>query len=398
MIQEIEKQVKPDSRKENIPTVLHARVVSETGGGPEKTILNSPRLLETHGYRGVCAYMHPPNDAGFEQIRHRADECGAPLVDCEDSGITDTRVFRWLLDVCREQRVSIFHAHDYKSNLFGLLLRRYWPMQLVTTVHGWVKFTWKTRLYFAIDRLCLRGYDKVICVSDDLLKRSVKAGVPVDRCIVLDNAIDLDQYQRTLSRDAAKQQLGFSSDRVLIGAVGRLSSEKSFDSLIHAADRLIDDGLDVELVIVGDGDQRDALQSLINRLGRNDRIRLLGYRSDMKDIFQAFDVFALSSLREGLPNVVLEAMASGVPVVANPVGGMANLIDDGRTGFLADPNNENSMAVCLARLVVDDAIRRTIGVAGRDVVESRYSFAKRMAQMCNIYDDVLVQQNKKMQA
>ena len=127
-----------------VPVVLDVRVVSGSGGGPDKTILNQPRFLEPAGYRNLCAYMHPPDDPGFEQLRLKARAWGAPLIAVPDRGPWDWRVVRELLRVCRREGVQVWHGHDYKSNALGLLLRRWWPMRLVTTVHGWVKHTRRT--------------------------------------------------------------------------------------------------------------------------------------------------------------------------------------------------------------------------------------------------------------
>ncbi|HTU91893.1 MAG TPA: hypothetical protein VMF69_17560, partial [Gemmataceae bacterium] len=103
--------------------VLDARVVSGAGGGPDKTILNSPRFLATAGYRNLCTYLHPPDDPGFEQLRKRARIAEAPLLAIPDSGPWDWRVPGRMLEICRRERVAIWHGHDYKSNALGLLLR-----------------------------------------------------------------------------------------------------------------------------------------------------------------------------------------------------------------------------------------------------------------------------------
>ena len=150
--------------------VLDARVVTGSGGGPDKTILNSPRFLDPLGYRMLCAYLRPPNDAGFEVIRKAAAKYNAPLVEVDDRGPWDWRVVTELLDVCRREKVAIWHGHDYKTNALGLLLKRFWPMRLVTTVHGWVHHTARTPLYYRLDQMCLPRYERVFCVSDDLFE------------------------------------------------------------------------------------------------------------------------------------------------------------------------------------------------------------------------------------
>jgi glycosyltransferase involved in cell wall biosynthesis len=369
--------------------VLEVRVVNEKGGGPEKTILNSPRFLRDAGFWTICAYMHPPGDPGFDEIRRKARLLAAPLLAVEDRGPLDWRVVVRVLEICRRQRVAIWHGHDYKSNFLGLLLRPLWRMHLITTVHGWVRETRRTPLYYAIDRLCLPFYEKVICVSDDLHKRCLASGVSPHRCVLIENAIDAEEYQRTLAISQAKGRLKLPSGRLVIGAVGRLSPEKGYDHLIRAVDVLLRAGKDIELVIVGDGDDRPRLRELISDLGQNERIHLLGYRSDTMEIYQAMDVLALSSLREGLPNVVLEAMALEVPVVATRVGGIPRLIRNGENGLIVEPGSSEALVPALDRLLGDESLRLRLGRAGRETIESNYSFSARMQKVRAIYEEVL---------
>ena len=290
--------IRPEMNPGHRPVVLDARVVCGTGGGPDKTILNSPRFFEHMGYHNICAYLHPPNDPGFETLRRKAEIWGAPLIAVPDRGPLDWKIVPRMLDVCRRENVAIWHGHDYKSNFIGLILRRFWPMRLVTTVHGWVKHTRRTPLYYAIDRACLPRYESVICVSEDLYGLCLKYGVPQDRCVLIENAIDTHQFRRSRDIAAAKRQLGIPVERHVIGAVGRLSEEKGFDVLIQSVDQLLTRGLDIELRIVGEGDQERSLQKLISSLGREDRIRLMGYQAETIPFYEGIDILALSSYRE----------------------------------------------------------------------------------------------------
>jgi glycosyltransferase involved in cell wall biosynthesis len=368
-------------------TVLEARVVCGSGGGPDKTILNTPRFLTAAGYHTLCAYMHPPGDPGFAQLRHKALAWQAPLLSVPDRGPWDWRVVWHLLKICRRERVSIWHGHDYKSNALGLLLRRFWPMRLVTTVHGWVHQTRRTPLYYWVDRLCLPRYERVICVSEDLSERCLACGVPPGRCVLIENAIDAAEFSRQLAVEEAKARLGLRPGRFVVGAVGRLSAEKGFDVLIRAVDRLRG-GLDVELWIVGEGAERPRLQALIAELGAGERVRLLGYRPDARELYQCMDAFAVSSYREGLPNVLLEAMALEVPVVATRVAGIPRLIRDGDNGLLVEPGDAAGLSGALARLLRDPALRARFRRAGRDTVETGYSFVARMKKIRDIYDEL----------
>jgi glycosyltransferase involved in cell wall biosynthesis len=369
--------------------VLETRVVKGAGGGPDKTILNTPRFLTAAGYRTLCAYMHPPGDPGLEPLRAKARRWQAPLISVPDRGPWDWRVVGQLLQLCRRERVAIWHGHDYKSNALGLLLRRFWPMWLVTTVHGWVHYTRRTPLYYWLDRQCLPRYERVICVSEDLHERCLASGVPAERCALVENAIDTAEFRRRLPAAEAKERVGVPEGRFLIGAVGRLSAEKGFDLLIRATDRLVREGLDVELLIVGEGDQQPALEALAAELGCAARVRLVGYRPDVKDLYQAMDVFALSSWREGLPNVLLEAMALEVPVVATRIAGIPRLIRDGDNGLLVEPGDVEGLGRALLGLLRSADLRGRLGEAGRRTIEAGYSFEARMEKIRTLYDDLL---------
>ncbi len=260
-----------------MPVVLDVRVVTETGGGPDKTILNSPRFFRDRGYHNLCAYMYPPKDAGFNHIRARAKHWEAPLLEIEDHGPWDVRILHKLLSICRKHRVRIWHGHDYKSNLIGLMLRPFWTMHLVTTVHGWVKHTNRTPLYYKIDKACLPRYESIICVSKDLMDVCIEEGVPANRCVTIENGIDTATFQRTQTGNDAKKRLGLRPDRELIGGVGRLSKEKGFDVLIQTVSELIKDGRPIELALVGDGAEREPLQALAKNLRIEDRVHFLGF-------------------------------------------------------------------------------------------------------------------------
>ena len=141
--------------------------------------------------------------------------------------------------------------------------------------------------------------------------------------------------------------------------------------------------------IVGEGDAESQLRSLAGQLGIADRVRLLGYSSDPRPLYEAMDVFALSSVREGLPNVVLEAMALEVPVVATRIAGVPKLIRDGETGVLVEPSSVDELTAGLARMLAAPEFRARLAAAGRKTVETRYSFTSRMRAIQAVYDGLL---------
>lgn len=378
-----------DAPQRLAPHVLHVRCVTGRGGGPEKTILNSPRFLEPLGYRSTCAYLHPPMDKGFGGLRLRAEAAKAPLVSVPDRGPFDFRPVRQLIRLCRDEKVAIWHGHDYKSNALGLVVRRFWPMKLVTTVHGWVRHTRRTPLYYRVDKLCLPQYEGVICVSEDLYQQCLRLGVQEPRCQLVPNGITSEAFQRTKSQDEARGCFAHPLPKLLVGAMGRLSPEKGFDLLIRAASELLDAGTDLSLWIAGDGAQRGELESLIAECGHQDRIRLLGHVDSSQTFYEALDVFVLSSLREGLPNVLLEAMALGLPVLATRVAGTPALVQHDANGLLIAPGSSAKLAQGLHELLSDPNRAKSLGSAAQRRVRESFSFEQRMQTMATFYNHLM---------
>lgn len=370
-------------------TILEVRVVTGTGGGPDKTILNTPRLLDPLGYRTICAFMHPPEDAGFEVIRRRAAISGARLESIPDRGPFDLSVVRNLTQLCRQENVSIWHGHDYKSNLLGAWIRRFWPMRLVSTVHGWVDRHWKAPLYDRLDRWSLKSYQRVICVSDDLRETCKRCGINSERLCVIENGIDVEQFQRRRSTAEARQAIGWPTDGICIGAIGRLSAEKGFDVLIDAVHQLRYEFPQLRLVIAGEGPLRTSLVEQIERLKLEGIVRLLGFCEDVPALLESLDVFALSSRREGLPNVVLEAMAMGLPIVATSIAGVPRVITDGDNGLLVPADDRMALAAALRRCIDDEELRRRLGSAACEAAVRRHSFAVRTQRLHDVYQELL---------
>jgi len=152
---------------------------------------------------------------------------------------------------------------------------------------------------------------------------------------------------------------------------------------------LLGRGADLELWIIGAGDEREALARLAAELGVSERVRLFGFRSDTIDLYQAMDAFVLSSLREGLPNVLLEAMALEVPIVATRIAGVPRLVEDGVNGILVDPGDFLELSRAIDRLLNDTIFRVRLAAAARRTVEESYSFAIRMDRVRELYDRLL---------
>lgn len=367
------------------PFVLHTRVVTGNGGGPEKTILNSPRYLTPFGIDSACLFMRPPNDPGFAALESKAATAGAEIIGVDDTGPFDKNVVKQCIRICRERKVDIWHAHDYKSNALGWLVKRFHDMQLVTTAHGWVRFTAKTPLYYWIDRLSMKRYDQVVCVSQDLHDRCLGFGIPEHRLSLIDNAIVVNDYDTSSPTPQERQRFGFDSDHVVLGACGRLSEEKGFDLLIRAVGQLVRNGHKVGLIIAGEGHLREELQKQIDDRQLTGHVRLAGFLKDPRELYRAIDIFVLSSLREGLPNVVLEAMASGRAVVTTNCNGIPRLVTNGENGIVVDCDNEDQLYRGIRNYIESPEQAAKFAAAGRTTVEEKFNFEHRMAKMVGVY-------------
>ncbi len=368
------------------PVVLETRVVVGPGGGPEKTILNTPRWIEPLGYPTICVYMHPPGDAGRAVLARRAEELGAPLIALEDRGPFDWRIVKKLLHICRTLRVRVWHSHDYKSNVLGLVLARFWPMRLITTAHGWGNLVGYMPLYTQIDKWAIRFYEQVVCVSPDLWATCRKLNRNTH---YLPNGIDVARFRRRQERHQARSIFKLPADALVLGSVGRLADEKRFDWLLRSVKLLVERGHNAWGLVVGEGPERIGLEHLAGRLGIHDRFKLVGFLEDVRPAYEAMDIFCSTSVREGVPNVVLEAMAYELPIVATALPGTKQLIEDCQNGLLAPVDDEKAYHQAVLSLINDREGACRLGQAARFTVETRFSFAERIQKMAAIYTELL---------
>jgi glycosyltransferase involved in cell wall biosynthesis len=368
--------------------MLHLRVVAGTGGGPEKTILNSPRFIREHGYNARVVYLAPPQDSIRESLLKRASIADCPLTILDDRGPTDWRVIREIIRICKQDRIDLIQSHDYKTNAIALLVRRFHRCKLATMLHGWTDMSGRMPIYKRIDQWCLPWFDKLICVSEDLVGECRRLKIQERKIHLVHNAIDTKEFARRTTPEAAKLSMQARTNRWLIGSVGRLSPEKGFLDLINVVKQLQDKGRSIDLWIAGDGPQRSELQALIEQLGLGDSVCLLGQLADTKAFYQAMDLFVLNSIREGLPNVILEAMAFQVPVIATRIAGIPTLIRDQETGRLIEPGNSESLKNAVSASLDNLEKGREMARAARRLIECEYSFVSRMEKVARIYDSL----------
>lgn len=235
---------------------------------------------------------------------------------------------------------------------------------------------------------------RYVAVSPDLHAWLVQTvGIAPSKATYIPNGIDLASYQAMARESRLRPELGDFAPpgTLLIGNVARLNRVKDQSGLLVAFKHLREQmgHADCRLVIAGEGPERADLERQIIQLGLADVVRLLGNRSDVPRLLSECDVFVLSSVAEGMPITLMEAMAAGLPVVATRVGGVASVVEDGVTGTLVPPCDPGALAEALGTYVADESLRRRHGEAGRARAAARFSLATMVAAYAKLYDELL---------
>jgi glycosyltransferase involved in cell wall biosynthesis len=296
---------------------------------------------------------------------------------------------------------DLLHSHGYKGNiLFGLLPRKLRKIPMVSTLHGWTSTNGfsKMRLYEWLDRKSLKHIDSVVLVSNamkshprlkslkDINIHVIPNGIPVSKSSPPSQLLNIPSSipspsQRpnfSSSKSFDKKIIDFCQNAYTIGSIGRFSTEKGYKYLIEALSLLVKKGIDTRLVIIGEGYERGLLEELVVQLGLKDRILLTGYVEDAKKYIPYFDVYAISSLTEGMPITLLEAMQSKVPVVATIVGGIPDVLG-AESGMLVPPCNPAAFARAVSLIAKDKKLAEGLAAHAYKQVINHFS-SKDMAQ------------------
>jgi glycosyltransferase involved in cell wall biosynthesis len=271
---------------------------------------------------------------------------------------------------------DVLCCHGYKANLLGRLAARRKNVPVIAVSRGWTAENVKVRLYERLDRVHLHWMDQVVCVSEAQAERVRRAGIRAGRTRVIYNAIDPARFLEPDARYRAKLMRFFRQPRThVIGAAGRLSKEKGFEVLVKAAERVLREQPSAGFVLFGEGSERANLQKQINAAGLGQSFILAGFRADLDRFLPHFDLMVLPSYTEGMPNVVLESFAAGVPVVATAVGGTPEVIEDGVSGYLVPAGDAEMMAERISQALDNADDLPDMGRRGRLCVQEKFGFA-----------------------
>ena len=361
------------------PRLLIVITLAETGGAQQYVAQLLPALPERFD---VVVAAH-----GTGPLREAAKNAGVRFVPLRHvrrsvNPIRDALGLVELIRLCRRERPHIVHANSSKAGILARLaaVAARVPIRIFT-VHGWAfraHAGLASRLYLWADRLVSPLTTLTICVSASersagIAARTCRAG----RTVVIPNVVDVNAAQVA--------RLDGAPSRVI--SVGRLKAPKDFVTLTRALARVSSPYFEAQFV--GDGPDRATVEAEADTLGLDGRLRLLGDRADVPALLARSDVFVLSSTSEGMPVSVAEAMAAGLPVVATAVGGVAELVVDGETGFLVPPRDAGALAAAITRLLADPVLRRRMGSSARSRAEAIFDLDRFRAAHLDVYRTAL---------
>jgi glycosyltransferase involved in cell wall biosynthesis len=354
-------------------------VISLTPGGTERLVIEIAKRLLPHVETSVCCL----DDAGAW-----ADELTVRGVDVialgRRPGFHPSLANR-IVQLVDRFGADVMHCHQFSPFVYGSLAAVRRPrLRMIFTEHG--RFmdsgTWKRWL---TNRVLGRRPDRVFAVSADLGRHLVSEGFPGSAVQVAPNGIDPGPEVTEAARRQARQALSLSSRAVAFGTVARLAPVKDLTTLVDAFVSVRVAVPEARLVIVGDGPERERLETLARRLGIADAVILAGLRSDARMLMPGFDVYVNSSRYEGMSLTILEAMAASLPIVATRVGGNPEIVLDGWTGVLVPSRDPDALAAAMRTLVASADQRKAMGLAGRARVVREFSMTRMLDRYLDAY-------------
>ncbi len=272
------------------------------------------------------------------------------------------------------QQVDILHTHGYKADFYGVLVKLTKDKPLLfATVHNWMIGTLREKIYKLIDKFILKSYCKIIVVSKVLEDELICSGFNKQQICYIPNGVDVDACRSSMCRDTARSMLSLDSDAFIIGCVASLTYEKAHEYLIEAVFSLVKEFPKLKVVLIGDGDRRTFLEKIAIEFNVSEYIFFTGYRSDIRKLYSAFDLFVLVSRTEGLPMALLEAMASGIPVIASAVGAIPDLIGNNERGLLIEPCNVDDIIKAVRFLITDFVKKDQLAFQAQTLIRDSYS-------------------------
>lgn len=316
------------------------------------------------------------------------------------SPISDLIALVQMVFYFRSERPTIVHTHTPKAGLWGQLAAKIARVPIVVnTIHGFYFHDempmMKRKFYILCERLAARCSDLIFSQNREDMATAIRGKIcPAEKITYLGNGVDLDRFKPQGSRGATRdkrREVDVPQDCTVIGMVGRLTYEKGYRDLFLAAKEILSIHQEAFFVVVGPSDvvEEREFRALVEDLGISERVRFLGLRLDMPEIYGMMDIFVLPSHREGFPRSLIEASATGLPVIATDIRGCREVVDDGKTGFLVPIRDHRALAEAILDLLRHPDLAESMGKAGRRRAESEFDEKLIVKRQLDAYQELL---------
>ncbi|MBL8817476.1 MAG: glycosyltransferase [Planctomyces sp.] len=371
--------------RDNRPVICH--VIHSLGVGGAEVLLDQMVRRMSDEFRFVVAVLDEVGEIG-ERLRRD----GVTVHHLHREPGIDRNCAQRLKAFADQQQVSILHAHQYTPFFQAMLSRGLVGRRpVVFTEHGRHVPDLPSRKRMIVNRLLLRKRDRLIGVGEAVADALIKnEGLPAQRVEVIYNGVDLNRYQHTdaSARELIRAEFGFNSTDFVAVQVARLHDLKDHETAIRAMKVVCEEVPHARLLIVGDGDCRSRIEQLIEENQLEFNVVMAGARNDVPDLLAASDLFLMTSISEGIPLTLIEAMAAGLPVVSTAVGGIPEMIESGVSGYLHEARDVGGIAASVISLTRDLEQRHRISVNGRKTALEKFSLETMLLQYRQVYRDV----------
>jgi len=380
-------------------------VETMTMGGAENLAVRIANALAAEGHQSHLIVVTEP-DILSERIHpdvhvHYLEFWRSPIRNPFAFLASILRGLRLLKSVIENEKIQVVQTHLPGANFWGLLLELNKVLPVLATIHNNQEFRYGDRDNQLLAFFRKTAYKQILnrCHGTVAVSEKVRNSLIQDlgieesaasRISVVNNGVEIPQLLSSGEIKKIRTQLNIDEEKPLVLAAGRFSEQKNFGDLIDAAAILRDRGESFQLVIGGDGEQRAVFQDRVRHLELENLVSLPGNLVNLNKVMLAADVYTMSSLWEGLPLVLLEAMATGLPAVAYGIPGVDELIASGENGIVAKVGSPESLADGLAVLLGDPVLREKMGHTGRLMVEKSFSFSHVINELENLYLSVRV--------
>jgi len=329
-------------------------------------------------------------------IRNLYEKIGVKVEVISKTRKYDFKFVQRIRNVLIKENIHLVNTHHFEPLLYGFLATRMTKIRLIHTEHSVWQYLELGFLKKKLSDFLLWNTDEIVAISKQLFQYyRDNPFVSISKTHLIVNGIDLSRY-KCEDNTQLKKKLGFKKKDILIGMNANLRPEKNHKVLISAFSKLSETLKDAHLVLVGLDCMGGELHRFAAQIKGSDCIHFLGYRKDVTDLLNIFDVFCLSSLNEGLPLVILEAMACGVPVVGSDVMGINEVITDNENGLLFPYDDEKILAEKIKLILKDDSLRSQLSKAGLAYVKEKFCLDDKVIEYTDLYKKVFSTiQNKK---